>query len=112
MSRYWVLDAAHEAHPAADIHEWGAFTDEQRNIAVGKDTIGDVFISTEFFGTDQRIGRTLDKSGPPWLYETMVFRGALDQRTWHWWTWDEAKAGHARIIEAVKTGADPGRDPR
>jgi hypothetical protein len=106
MSRWWTLDG-HTPVPTDDIMAWGALFEPERGgekggRAVGKDTIGEVFVSTVFLGIDHSYG-----DGPPLLFETMVFRGHLDERQWRYSTWDQAEAGHARIVQAVRDGTDP-----
>jgi hypothetical protein len=95
--RWWTLDG-HTPVPTDDIMEWGRLFDETPGgRAVGKDTIGDVFVSTVFLGMDHGYGE-----GPPILFETMVFRGEMDQYQWRYATWAEAEAGHARVVAAVR----------
>lgn len=50
-------------------------------------------VSTVFLGLDHRFG-----DGPPLIFETMVFGGPDDQHQERYSTWDEAEAGHARIV--------------
>lgn len=96
-ARYWTLDG-HTPVPTDDIREWGRLFDETPGgRAVGKDNVGDVFISTVFIGMDMGYGE-----GPPILFETMVFRGEFDSDQWRYATWDEAEAGHARVVEMVR----------
>lgn len=55
-------------------------------------------VSTVFIGLDHNLA----EEGPPLLYETMVFGGELDASEERYATWDEAEAGHARWVEAVR----------
>jgi hypothetical protein len=53
------------------------------------------------FGRVSTIFLPLDHSwepGPPILFETMIFGGALDQEQWRYCTWDEAAAGHRHAV--------------
>jgi hypothetical protein len=107
LPRFWVLNPDHTVRTSTSIEEWAAMFDPERGgdkggRAVGKDQIGDVFVSTVFLGVDHNWG-----DGPPILFETMVFRGLLDERQWRYATWDEAAAGHARVVQAVRDGTDP-----
>lgn len=104
---YWLLNPDHSVTGTDDVSEWGAQFDPKRGGQqggrhVGKDNVGEVFISTVFLGVDHAY-----YGGPPILFETMVFRGHLDERQWRYATWDEAVAGHARIVQAVRDGTDP-----
>jgi hypothetical protein len=51
-------------------------------------------VSTVFLGLDHRFG-----DGPPIVFETMVFGGPFDQDCDRYESWDEAVAGHARIVD-------------
>ena len=76
-------EAARGEHPCITIH-------------VANDYIGKVHVSTVFLGMDHAW------SGPPVLFETMVFGGALDEQQWRYCTWAEAMAGHAGIVAQVR----------
>lgn len=64
---------------------------------VGLDTIDDVTVSTVFLGIDHSFG-----SGPPLLFETMVFGGPLDEEQVRYSTEAEAAAGHKAMVERVR----------
>jgi hypothetical protein len=64
---------------------------------VGKDDIGGILVSTVFLGINHQWG-----DGPPLLFETMVFGGEFDQEQERYSTYEEAEAGHARWVAAVK----------
>jgi hypothetical protein len=70
-----------------------AFADNR----IAKDTIGDVEVSTIFLGIDHSFG-----SGPPLLFETMVFGGELDDEQERYSTEAQALAGHAAMVARVK----------
>lgn len=94
MADYYVLDGK-EPRPV-DMMTWAQSFEGDR-VRVGKDTVGDATVSTVFLGLDHNWG-----DGPPLLFETMVFGGSLDETCERYSTWDEAEAGHARMIERVK----------
>lgn len=52
--------------------------------------------------TDHRFG-----SGPPLVFETMIFGGEYDECQWRYSTKLEAEQGHARVVEALQTGQTP-----
>lgn len=82
--------------PCDDRSEWGKWSDTADR-RVEQTEIDGVFISTVFLGIDHNfIGR-----GPPILFETMVFGGALDEEQRRYATWDEAVAGHAAMVARV-----------
>ena len=57
-----------------------------------------VKVSTVFLGIDHNFG---DK-GPPILFETMIFGGSLDEEMDRYSTWEEAEAGHKRMVTKAK----------
>lgn len=60
--------------------------------------LGDIKVSTVFLGIDHNYTET----GPPILFETMVFGGLLDQEQERYATMAEALSGHAAMVERVK----------
>jgi hypothetical protein len=79
-----------------DLMTWAKWF-EQADRCVAKDTINGVYISTVFLGLDHSFG-----SGPPLLFETMVFGGPLDQEQKRYSTWEESEIGHKKMIDRVK----------
>lgn len=69
---------------------------ETADCHVGYTMLGDVRISTVFLGIDHQFGE-----GPPILWETMVFGGALDQEQVRYATRAEALAGHQDMVMRV-----------
>lgn len=63
---------------------------------VAKTKLGDSEVSTVFIGLNHAFG-----SGPPMIYETMVFGGVLDQECEHYSTPEEARAGHEAMCDRV-----------
>lgn len=104
MDGLYILDG-HTPVPVDDLGVWGAFM-QRGDRHVAKDTIGDILVSTVFLGSDHRWG-----SGPPVLFETMVFGGDADtdQYCERYSTWDEATEGHRRIVASLtRDGRPPG----
>lgn len=66
--------------------------------------MGEAEVSTVFLALDH----SHYPSGPPILFETMVFGGPHDEHTDRYATWDEAVAGHNRILAALRDGRNPG----
>jgi hypothetical protein len=60
--------------------------------------VGAVRISTIFLVNDHSHSMT----GPPVLWETMVFGGPLDCHQWRWRSFDAARDGHTAAVAAVR----------
>jgi hypothetical protein len=56
-----------------------------------------IVVSTTFLGLDHNWRR----SGPPLLFETMIFNGPLHDHQQRYATWEEAEAGHRQACDAV-----------
>lgn len=83
--------------PETDPEKWVAAFMGNRQVAFHEE--GGVQISTVFLGINHRRGE-----GPPLLFETLVFGGPRDGEIERYSTWDEAEAGHARMVERVRKG--------
>lgn len=92
MNGHYILDEQHNA-VECDLMTWARWL-EKGNRVVAKTTLPGCEVSTVFLGLDHSFG-----SGPPLLFETMVFGGPFDQEQDRYSTWAEAEAGHARIVE-------------
>lgn len=102
---YYILDDRGQPAPAASVEEWGAWY--ARNMDARRvdrtELPSGVEVSTVFLALNHRhFG-----SGPPILYETMVFGGEHDQMQWRWVTREQAIAGHDQIVAALRAGASP-----
>jgi hypothetical protein len=97
--KYYMLDDDHGIVATDDFMEWAKWFEKIDRRRVGRDEFGDVSVSTVFLGVDYGFG-----GGPPILFETMVFGGALDGEIERYSTWDEAVEGHKKMIERVKEG--------
>jgi len=64
---------------------------------MGKDTIGEVFVSTVFLSLDHNY-----REGEPILFETMIFGGEHDQYQERCCTYDEAVKMHETACNLVK----------
>ena len=95
---YYILKG-HNAVPVNDApHPWPSH--ETRSVAQTY-MENDVHISAVFLVIDHAW------DGPPDLFETMIFGGPHSDTQWRYHTWDEAAAGHARIVAALEAGTDP-----
>jgi hypothetical protein len=99
---YWKLDG-HTPVPC-DLFEWSDMFQSPERI-VQRDQIGEYWVSTVFLGLDHNWG-----SGPPLLFETMVFEPDVDGINGRkgiggcerYSTWDEAEAGHRAVCERLR----------
>jgi hypothetical protein len=97
-SRFWILDDKGEPKPVAGISEWSIATDDEKAIVKQEDVSG-ARISTVFLGVDHSFTQT----GPPILWETMVFGGMLDMyKDRCGGTREQAEAMHERVVAKVK----------
>jgi hypothetical protein len=78
-----------------DRETWSRLFEDERHI--GADDLDDgVMVSTVWLGISTSL------SDPPLIFETMVFGGPFNERTWRWATEAEARAGHREIVETVR----------
>jgi hypothetical protein len=100
---FYVLVGDDRRVVKADVLTWGRwFENAGINRWVGKDSVGDVDISTVCIGVEHR----LFGKGPPLIFETMIFGGELDGHMWRYSTWDDAVTGHAMAVKKVKQHAE------
>lgn len=83
----------------ASLEEWAKWF-ETTDRHIGNDHIGDVKISTVFLGLDHSFGG--DK---PLLFESMIFGGERDQDQFRYSTYEEAEAGHKKLVDEIKQAA-------
>ena len=98
--RYYILRADGTPVPCDSLIAWALWLEssgQERRVA--HDQVADgIEVSTVFLGLDHNL---LD-SGPPILYETMVFGGPHDQLMKRYHTRAEAAAGHRRIVAELR----------
>jgi hypothetical protein len=94
-------DKTTEQLPEGTYPSYEDCTDENRR--VGDNTVNDIRVSTVFIQLDHN----WDPDGQPLLFETMIFGGEYDNDMWRYTTWNEAKAGHERIVNCLKEGINP-----
>lgn len=96
-SGHFILDG-HRVVPCTNLREWCKMFESKDRI-VAQTEIGEATVSTVFLGLDHGWG--LRSEGL--VFETMVF-GAPDEddRTTRYRTWDEAEAGHKKIVEEIE----------
>lgn len=99
---YWVL-GPHGENVALDDDKavvWAEYMAELRARGlhlVARYEYQGVAVSTVFLGINHNW-----EAGPPILFETMVFGGALDDTIWRYSTRKEALAGHDAVVALVE----------
>jgi hypothetical protein len=78
------------------------FGSDNQKRQIGRDDIDGVLISTVHLVLDHSFGQ-----GPPLIFETMIFGGPHDQWQDRYSTEAEAKAGHARVVAALRERREP-----
>jgi hypothetical protein len=82
-----------------DLMEWAtSFEDESSRVVKQEDVAEGVKVSTVFLGLDHQWQPT----GPPLLWETMIFGGPHDEYQTHYSSYDDAVAGHAKAVAIAK----------
>lgn len=82
-----------------DLDKWIKWRIKAEGFKVAHTFIGDCYISTVFLGLDHNWSKT----GPPVLWETMVFGGELDQRQMRCTgAREQAEAMHAVMVKHVE----------
>lgn len=112
MSGYFILDEDHNPVPVAGFEDFYVWLDAERErvgqelpvatLQVANDNWGERpdCVSTVFLGVNHNYD-----DGPPTLFETMLFTDDdRDQSMWRYSTWDEAVAGHASVVAALRNG--------
>lgn len=93
----YILDGQ-EPVAEPDVIKWAKwFGGADRQVAL--DIVDGRRVSTVFLGIDHNFR----SSGPPVLFETMIF-GPDEGGCWRYATWAEAAAGHAAVVAALRDG--------
>jgi len=97
MRDKYILDGKQTVE-CNDWEKWSAWLEEndlKRHVA--DEYVGEVRVSTVFLGVDH-----VYDSGPPLLFETMVFGGSLDGEQERCTNWEQAEIMHKNMVERVK----------
>jgi hypothetical protein len=107
-----ILNDAHEVVPfelerSSQWSDWMELALKNERRVIERTIIGKALVSTVFLGINHSFG----ESKPLW-FETMVFKANAGQRfkefdcerfpQTRYTTWDEAKAGHAAMVDRVQ----------
>lgn len=93
---YVLLEDGRTPLAVEDVVVWGRWF-EDFNRVVKQDEKDGVLVSTVFLGIDHNFFQT----GPPLLWETLVFRGPYDGKMDRYSSYEEAVAGHERMCREV-----------
>lgn len=97
MRGHYKLGKDRKTPVSCDLMECARAIEKDR--VVSKDELpGGVLVSTVFLGLDHSFG-----SGPPILFETMIFGGPHDGYQERYSSWDEAEKGHKKALAKVGT---------
>lgn len=84
------------------LFDWArSFENTDRHI--GDDAFNGIRVSTVFMGLDHQH----DPTGPPLLYETMVFGGDYNYEFWRHSTEETARVFHEAVVSALREGRLP-----
>lgn len=103
MIKYYKLEGK-EVVPGDDLMEWGQWFEQAKRSLASTVVAPGIRVSTCFLGIDHNFGRT----GPPLVFETMIFGGEHDQYTERYSTWDDAINGHYEAVMLATMPADEG----
>ncbi len=95
MTDKFILEG-HTAVPCDDLLAWAKWL-QDADTCVAKTEMADIRVSTVFLGLNHRFDE-----GPPLIFETMIFGGDHDETMWRYSTWEEAEAGHERVVALAK----------
>jgi len=92
MMDHYILDG--HTPVACDMMTW-ARSFEKTDRRVAKTVKDEISVSTVFLGLNHQY----DPSGPPLLFETMIFGGEHDEDCTRCSTWEEAEKMHAEACK-------------
>jgi hypothetical protein len=96
---WYILDENGEPKPVTDLMEWARWKVANPTAhEIGYDIIGDASVSTVFLGVNHQHG-----DGPPLVFETMIFGGALDRHGRRYSTLKDARSGHRALCDEVRS---------
>ena len=93
MNDKFVLDDQGNPVLEPDLMKWSKWFEQSEKRVLARDDLGNIRVSTVFLGLDHSFG-----SGPPLLWETMIFGGKHDDYQKRYSTRDEALAGHRHAV--------------
>lgn len=109
MADYYILDHKRKAIAVDDVLVWGRWMQEHPDHHVADEKVGNARVSTVFIGLNHSFNFF---SGPPLIFETMVFGGKLDGEMDRYSTWAQAEQGHKDMLERVIDAAKKKEVPK
>lgn len=95
MSKFYSRNEDGSVTLVSDVVTWARGQEHHRHIA--ESTVGDAWVSTVFLGIDHNFSGI----GPPILWETMVFGGPHDQKTFRYASEGAAIENHEAVVKAL-----------
>ncbi len=102
----YILDEQHNPVPCTSLLKWADWFEDRNNRRVAATERGGVRVSTVFLG----LNHNWMVSGPPLLFETMIFGGPHDQYMDRCSTWEEAEQMHQRACQLAFGGESDAAD--
>lgn len=102
---YYTLDDTGSPVPCDDLAEWSRwYVKNKKRRTIGRTNLQELgTVSTVFLAVDHGFGFRDPLHYKPFLWETMVFGGPLDQYQRRYTSREEALQDHKRIVSALKT---------
>jgi hypothetical protein len=97
MPGYYVLNDAGEPVECHDLMTWARWF-ETANRRLAQEEVGEARVSTVFLGCDHNF----EGSGPPVLWETLVFGGPLSGEQQRYTSRADAIRGHVAMVMRVR----------
>lgn len=100
--KFYALDQDNHVVEVEDCITWGRWFEDatsQRQVGYTQIT-SEISVSTVFLGVDHRFPGF--PSGPPILFETLVFGGPLDGDGNRYSSWDDAEIGHKAFVRLAR----------
>lgn len=95
---HYIMREDGSVYHEPDFMKWACWTNNPANRRVASTRVGPWWVSTVFLGIDHNFG----PSGPPVLFESMVFREdhrGRDFDSRRYCTYEEAKKGHEELVK-------------
>ena len=93
--RQYILDKNNKPILEPDLVKWGKWFENHENRIVKQEDVNGCHVSTVFLGLDH----SWDESGPPILWETMIFGGKHDEYQQRYNTYNGALLGHKYAVQ-------------
>lgn len=99
LRMFYALDAENRPYEVNSIFEWATWFEDANRIVDYTQITSEVTVSTVFLGLDHRFP---PDTGPPLLFETLIFGGELDGDGNRYSSWDDAETGHKAFVRIAR----------